>query len=29
MESLGIIGKELDSVPYDQIRDELMKRERK
>ena len=29
MEALGITGKELDNVPYDTIREDLMKRERK
>lgn len=29
MESLGILGKELDDIKYETIRDELMKRERK
>ena len=29
MEALGITGHELDSVKYDTIREELMKRERK
>jgi hypothetical protein len=29
MEALGITTKELDNVPYDSVRDDLMKRERK
>jgi hypothetical protein len=29
MEALGITGRELDSVKYESIREELMKRERK
>lgn len=29
MEALGITGKELDTVTYESIREELMKRERK
>jgi hypothetical protein len=29
MEALGITSKELDNVPYDSLREDLMKRERK